>query len=137
MIRDLVKVEAQALQLAGVTANITGESPGVVETDTDALRRALRNLLQNTTESGATRIDLTLSVGIDHLQIEIRDDGPGIEADHHGRVFEPFYTTKVSGTGLGLAISRQELEDVGGSLKVLHSEGPGCHFQVRIPILRS
>lgn len=42
--------------------------------------------------------------------LHIIDDGPGIEAEDEGRLFEPFHTTESSGTGLGLYISKELCE---------------------------
>jgi signal transduction histidine kinase len=137
LIRDVQKAESQALQQSGISCEIHGESPGVVEVDTDALRRAFLNILRNASEAGAQNITVHLQTESEQMTLHVRDDGPGIEEEQLNRIFEPFFTTKASGTGLGLAISRQELEEVGGSLQVVSKKDHGCTFLLEIPIRQS
>jgi signal transduction histidine kinase len=101
---------------------------------TIALRRALHNLLRNAVEAGAHAIAIALSVEGAFLLVTVRDDGPGMGPEAAARAFEPFFTTKARGTGLGLAISRQEVEDVGGSLRCESESGKGSCFSVRLPV---
>ena len=44
------------------------------------------------------------------LQLEIIDDGAGVDEQNRSKLFEPFHTTKTSGNGLGLYISRELAE---------------------------
>jgi signal transduction histidine kinase len=61
---------------------------------------------------------------------EVTDSGPGIPPDALGKVFEPFYTTKVvgEGTGLGLAISHGIIEAHGGTINATNVQGGGAKF---------
>jgi PAS domain S-box-containing protein len=53
------------------------------------------------------------------IQIVIRDDGSGIEAEHLARIFEPFFTTKERhGTGIGLWVAKQLIEKHGGRIQI-------------------
>ncbi|CAB3750898.1 sensor histidine kinase [Paraburkholderia humisilvae] len=61
--------------------------------------------------------------GIDHLLIEIRDHGPGLDDTNH--IFQPFFTTKQDGMGMGLAICRSIIEAHGGLLWATNREDPG------------
>jgi two-component system phosphate regulon sensor histidine kinase PhoR len=71
--------------------------------------------------------------------IAVRDDGPGIPADHLTRVFERFYrvdkarSREVGGTGLGLAIAKHLAEDTGASVSVESELGRGATFTLRLP----
>jgi signal transduction histidine kinase len=64
------------------------------------------------------------------VAVDVVDTGPGIPREQLGRIFDPFYTTKVSGTGLGLSISRDCIERMGGSIDVSSEEGRGTTFTV-------
>lgn len=75
----------------------------------------------------------------DEVQIEIRDNGPGISPDIADRVFKPFFTTKPagSGTGLGLSLSYDIIvQAYGGSLTFNSSPEKGTGFVVCLPSTR-
>ena len=65
------------------------------------------------------------------VEIRIRDNGAGIKKKHTNKVFDHFFTTKVSGkgTGLGLAIAKQIVtERHGGTLVLQSTSGQGAEF---------
>jgi signal transduction histidine kinase len=71
--------------------------------------------------------------------ITVIDRGPGIPAEQHERIFEPFvqgtsgYTRSHGGTGLGLAISRRLARMMGGEVTVESDAGAGARFTVWLP----
>jgi signal transduction histidine kinase len=69
--------------------------------------------------------------------VAVRDDGPGIEHDDRGRIFERFYRgegqDKVTGTGLGLPIARDLARAMGGDLDVASVRGSGSTFMLALP----
>jgi len=72
-------------------------------------------------------------------EVCVSDNGPGIPAEFHARVFEPFFRLArdeqcdVEGCGLGLAISRAIVDQLGGTIEILGQEGPGTHLRVQLP----
>lgn len=68
------------------------------------------------------------------LSVRIADSGPGIPAEHLGRIFYPFFTTKTSGSGIGLAMSRKVIEAHGGWLDVESEPGRGTTFILKLPL---
>jgi signal transduction histidine kinase len=97
----------------------------------------LVNLLQNAREALAPRggnIYVDARCLPDYsIAIAIRDDGPGIPADKHERIFEPYYTTKEKGTGLGLAAVKHNVELYGGSIRLESELGKGAAFNLLFP----
>lgn len=70
-----------------------------------------------------------------YLQIEVRDTGSGIAADHLDMVFDPFFTTKAlgEGSGLGLSTSMSIVRSHGGFIHVQSALGVGTTFRVSLP----
>ncbi|WP_133702442.1 ATP-binding protein [Roseateles toxinivorans] len=70
------------------------------------------------------------------VELEVRDNGRGIAAEHLERIFDPFFTTKLGqgGSGLGLNIVYNLVTDVlGGSITVKSQPGEGCSFYLKLP----
>jgi heavy metal sensor kinase len=111
-----------------------------VRVDPTVLRVAIVNLVDNAihySPSGA-RISVRVRTSAAEAVIEVEDDGPGIAAMHHERVFDRFYRvdparTRRGGVGLGLAISRWAVEVQNGRIEVMSEEGEGSVFRIRLP----
>jgi signal transduction histidine kinase len=73
------------------------------------------------------------------VEISVRDEGPGIEASHLPRIFDPFYrvdtrlSREVNGLGIGLAICKRIIELHGGVIWVESTVGAGSTFHIRLP----
>lgn len=74
------------------------------------------------------------------FQFEVEDNGPGIPAHLHRRIFDPFVqgdlglNRKYGGTGLGLSICAQLARILNGKISVDSEEGRGSVFTLRIPL---
>ncbi len=88
-----------------------------------AMKRAVRNLVENAIRYGGSAAVVLRQVD-DKILIEIADEGPGIQPDDLGRVFEPFTRLESSrnretgGAGLGLSIARSIVRSHGGELEL-------------------
>ena len=75
----------------------------------------------------------------DQVRIEVMDDGPGIPAEHHDRLFERFYrvdpgrSKQMGGTGLGLAIVKHLVNTMGGTVGMTPGRTTGSVFWVELP----
>jgi len=67
------------------------------------------------------------------IDLEVRDNGPGMSESQKVRAFEPYYTTRSEGTGLGLAIVRGTVESLGGRIRLDTSPGRGAQFRIQLP----
>ncbi|MDB4994255.1 MAG: sensor histidine kinase, partial [Myxococcaceae bacterium] len=81
--------------------------------------------------------ELRLTTGSDdrgRAIVEVTDNGSGIAHELLGRIFDPFYTTKLAGkgTGLGLAISHEIVSELGGEISVESVLGEGTTFRVAL-----
>jgi len=79
----------------------------------------------------------TAQIGSGELICTLEDSGPGIAQEHVERLFESFFTTKVSGMGIGLAICRSIIEAHGGKLRAENgSAHGGARFSFTLPTAR-
>jgi two-component system sensor histidine kinase HydH len=102
-------------------------------------RRALLNLVHNAMDAvpqGGT-LSLCGRRNADTLQLEIRDTGTGIPAEHLSRIFEPLFTTKPGGTGLGLYIVQEIITAHDGIVTVQSTPGQDTTFLLTLPVTTS
>jgi len=106
-----------------------------VRMDRNRMQRAIYNVLLNAVqvlpEGGS--ICCRSHDGGGMCQIEISDDGPGLEPEKSAHVFELFYTTKKGGTGLGLPLANRIVEEHGGRMAVASEPGQGATFAIFLP----
>ncbi len=69
-----------------------------------------------------------------HVELIVKDFGPGMSEELKERIFLPFFTTKATGTGIGLHVCRHILASHSGTLTVQSKEGEGATFTVRLPV---
>jgi PAS domain S-box-containing protein len=73
-----------------------------------------------------------------HIELVVRDNGPGIAPDIMDRIFNPFFTTKKQGegTGLGLSVVHGIVGNHAGFIRVCSKAGRGAAFSVYLPVLQ-
>jgi PAS domain S-box-containing protein len=104
------------------TSTIVVESKGGrVSADPIRVRQILRNLITNALRYGGPNIEIRTSKEPGTVAVEVTDDGAGIAADDHDRIFAAYerahHTVGQPGSvGLGLTVSRTLAELMGGSL---------------------
>ncbi len=71
------------------------------------------------------------------LELQIEDNGCGIDKTHIHRIFDPFFTTKQAGegTGLGLSMTHATMNSHGGYINVDSQAGQGTCFRIYLPLL--
>jgi len=104
--------------------------------DSKLLKQVLINLAQNsiaaTDEGGIINIKTLLKN--DTVLICFADSGIGMDKETQNRIFEPYYTTKVTGTGLGLTMVYKIIKEFGGNIDVKSEVGKGSIFTISLPI---
>ncbi len=104
-----------------------------------AMRRALRNLIENAVRYGRSA-EISLEGGADVARIIIRDEGPGIPPEELERVFDPFVRLEESrsletgGSGLGLSIARTIIHAHGGEIVLRNRSEGGLEARVTLPL---
>jgi signal transduction histidine kinase len=118
-----------------------GPSHLYVNGDPDQLARAITNLIENGLKFG-TAVVVTLGARQDRaVEIDVRDDGPGIPDNEKHRVLEPFYRSDHArglnshdSFGLGLSISQVIAEAHGGSLSLHDATPAGLIARLTLPL---
>ena len=144
---DLSGIWRQAWENLGVArqnrdASLHEDTGGMdlwCDVDQFRLEQVFRNILENSLAActGPVRIEVRCRPaaieGQPAVQVAVRDNGPGLNAEQRQRIFDPFFTTKTKGTGLGMAIAKRIVEAHGGGLAVGLGSGPGAEILVTLP----
>jgi two-component system nitrogen regulation sensor histidine kinase GlnL len=71
------------------------------------------------------------------IEVQVSDNGPGVDAALAGHIFEPFVTSKPNGQGLGLALVGKLVRDMNGRITHERDDAAGLtHFRVHLPMAR-
>jgi signal transduction histidine kinase len=122
-----------------------------IYTERVPLETVLRNLVGNAIkhhdrpEAGHVRISATEQEGAQAgdqtgrwVEFTVEDDGPGIDPQHHERIFQIFQSLKprdqVEGSGMGLAVVKKTVENQGGSIMVRSDGQQGSTFRFTWPL---
>jgi ligand-binding sensor domain-containing protein/signal transduction histidine kinase len=115
---------------------------GIFHTDTKRLNIVLFNLVTNAIKyHNLDQQDPFIKIRIDYTstnaEIEISDNGIGIDQHHLDNIFKMFYRAdeRSSGSGLGLFIAKEAIEKLNGTLNVKSAIGEGSTFVVKLPAL--
>ncbi|MEA1648024.1 ATP-binding protein [Nitrospirillum sp. BR 11164] len=150
--RNAVSAEAlvrDALELIGseayrfdvtIRSHIEPDLP-TVRVDEVEIKQVIINLALNAMQAMAlaNTQDRILTVTLSNklreggIEVQVRDNGPGISPEIVSRIFEPFFSTKEDGMGLGLVICKSIIESHGGDLGVVSVVSLGTAFHFTLP----
>ncbi len=114
-----------------------------VKIDPKRFHQVMRNLIENAVKYGPEKglvIQARLYTDEGSMLIDLRDNGPGIPAEHLKHVFERFFrldaerTKYIASTGLGLAIAKELVEIQDGTIRVTSKMGEGTCFTISLPV---
>jgi two-component system, OmpR family, sensor histidine kinase ChvG len=100
----------------------------------ELIEAVVETLIENSRQAGAREVLVMSRAAGDRVLLSISDDGPGIAASEHERIFEPFHTSRRTegGSGLGLSIARSLLASVGATIVSRPAER-GALFEISLP----
>jgi len=136
---DRVRTTAHA---KGIDVVRSGDHGLYVHGSESQLCTAIGNLLENAVAYSPDGSRVVVAARQDGVEVEVNvvDEGIGIEAKDLDRVFERFYRSDparsraTGGTGLGLAIVKHVATNHGGSVSVRSTAGYGSTFTLRLPV---
>ncbi len=142
-LRDLVEttllmVKAELSRKARLLTTFEPVPP--VRGSRSALGQVILNLLVNALQAlpdersrSENVVEISLGRAGDAVELAVTDNGVGVPAAIRDRLFDTFFTTKrEGGTGLGLAISKRIVEESGGTIALVSTEGHGARFTVTL-----
>lgn len=137
-LRAVAQASVRSLRVIGAD-RLDAPAPGPpvpVAGDEEALRRVVDNLVVNALRHTAGPVQVRVD---DRGEVEVRDHGPGLDAEQRERAFDRFWRgdegrSRPGGSGLGLAIARDVARAHGGEVG-LEEAGPGLRAVLRLPTL--
>ena len=124
---------------AGSPIRVEIRGAAIARWDRFRIEQVVTNLLSNAIKYGAGKpVDVVVEPDDARARIVVIDRGPGIEAQHHSRLFQRFSrfapAKHYGGFGLGLWIARMIVEAHGGTIGVESQLGQGASFFVNLPL---
>jgi hypothetical protein len=128
------------ISIRDMGAEVTSDELPTVMGDRTQLIQLMQNLIENGLkyhDQDSPRIWVSSRLSEEEWVVSIRDNGIGIPAKHHERIFEIFKRLHTQqeypGTGIGLAVCRRIVHRHGGKIWVESEFGQGSTFSFTIP----
>ncbi|OFX24524.1 MAG: hypothetical protein A2V77_06595 [Anaeromyxobacter sp. RBG_16_69_14] len=139
VVREVADRFQGALEQAGARLRVDSNGPVVGRWDRLRLEQILTNLLSNALKYGEGRpIVVAARRRGGTALLRVSDNGMGIAAENHVRIFERFergeYRSAPSGFGIGLWIVREIVTMLGGTVSVVSAPREGATFTVALPV---
>ena len=140
-ISELLRTVIRGLEVPpAFTIEFAPDLPTIV-TNATALEQVFTNLIGNAVKHHHRqdgRVEITATLQDDVYRFDVIDNGPGIPAEYHQKMFEIFKTfskvTTVDSTGIGLAIVKKIVELQGGTITLQSELGKGTTFGFTWPL---
>lgn len=156
LLRSITPLLRASLPSAITLAVETSPGPVFAKVDATQVRQLVLNFVTNgadaigeavghvTVRAGVVDVDdpmleeaCTPSLGArgPHACLEVEDDGAGMDDAVRSKIFDPFFSTKVSGRGLGLAAALGTVRSHHGTILIRSHVGKGSLFRVLFPLV--
>lgn len=138
IVRSLAEDVGELAKDEGISVRAECDAGVEVRADATYVRTILENLIDNSLcvlRAGAGgSISVRLSAESSVAVVCVSDDGPPLDAEARGHLFEPLRSTKTHGLGLGLPIARALARAMRGDLTL--ESGSGKSFRLELPLAR-
>jgi PAS domain S-box-containing protein len=117
-----------------VETDFPADIPAVAVDETQVkqvLFNVVKNALQAMEDGGILKV--TTQSSDRFISVVVEDNGPGIDPDKLGAIYEPYHTTKSEGSGLGMMIVQRIMRDHGGEIEINSEPGRGTRLTLRFP----
>jgi nitrogen fixation/metabolism regulation signal transduction histidine kinase len=136
IVRSVARLIEPASGLVKIDTHLQPDLP-VVEADAGQMKRVIHNLIKNAVEAshntGTVIVSTREAQEPKHaVEIEIQDQGEGMDEETIEKMFQPYFTKKKKGTGLGLAIVQKIIDDHHGEIRVNSKKNRGTTITVSL-----
>lgn len=144
LVADIAESFTPLAASRGTTLQVASDGPITAELDSDAMRQALLNLLDNAVKYGASEQAVVVSThghGTDRVHVAVEDEGPGVPEADRRSIFSPYHRLSethdaaIAGSGIGLAVVKRIVDAHGGRIWVEDADGGGARFVIELPSL--
>lgn len=107
-----------------------------VALDEPAMKQVFLNIIKNALAAmeGGGELKIQTRREGDQVLVAFSDTGSGVPEELHGKIFEPYFTTKDTGSGLGLTVVYKVVRDHGGEIQMDSRKNHGTVFKILLPI---
>ena len=120
---------------------VVDATPATIKSDQVLLRQALQNLVDNAIKYSPSNAKIRIEVRDtgDNVELAVKDEGPGINADSRAQLTQRFFRPDRSrgrgsgGFGLGLSITKAYMHVLGGQLRYEPGDPKGSTFRLILP----
>ncbi len=131
----------ELLSSHGILLDIAPQvADGQMYQDETKFAQIIGNLIKNALHHRKERVEIKVDIKKDHLVVDVIDDGPGIDPEHHQVIFQRYKqmkepsTSSRRGHGLGLAGALIMARSLGGDIEQKSKKGKGATFKLILPV---
>lgn len=142
-IHEIVNSVSNIKEAKGISFQIDIDEQKPFYSDWQRFNTILENLISNaikhhTQEVSGRYLKLTGTIDDEELKLSISDNGIGIDAAYHKKIFDMFYRLpgSTSGSGFGLYIVKESLNKIHGTIEVQSEKGVGTTFIITLKNLK-
>lgn len=142
LLEEIIQYQTPEAERLGIALILAMPDESItLRADPHRLTQVITNLLSNALKYTKPNSDVTIYVtqAENILQIDIEDQGDGIEPEHIPYLFQPFYriSSTSKGAGLGLAIAHEIITAHGGTIDIHSTLGIGTKFSIQLPSIEA
>ncbi|MCW1964714.1 sensor histidine kinase [Chryseobacterium viscerum] len=132
-------IQDLAVTYSDTDFNLTNSVSHQLPFDKNLMETVIKNLCENSVKYGASAVKINICNSSQHLEIEVYDNGQGMETKELNHIFEKFYRIQNNnihnskGLGLGLYFVKKIVANYGGKIDVSSQLNTGSTFKISIP----
>lgn len=135
IVRDVADMTRAGLGMkAGIAiTEPPSQAPVLADVDPDQIRQVVWNLTKNAIQASPPKATITLAcqyTADGQPQLEVTDQGEGMDPTQQAKVYEMFHSERTHGAGIGLALVRQIVDAHQARIEIVSDSGRGASFLV-------